>query len=154
MPTRTNAVGVAAILLALGFAASIGWSVAGPFSRPRLARAAPMPPPQREMARAAGEVLRHLQEQEDIGGRALSPEFAELKLQWSRRRVLAVRESDPTPEEELAALRIHLAYAKGTRDRLEHIWWEGDGYRLPIECANYFVAEAELWLARAEGRAP
>src|SRR5687767_2401559 len=99
MPSHNKPLRVVTILFALGFAASVVWSVAAPPSR---ARAAEPLTPQREMARAAAEVLRLMQEQEDIGGRPLTPEFVESKLEWSRRWVLAVRDSDPTRQEELA----------------------------------------------------
>ena len=154
MPHRTL-VGAAAIALAAAFTASLGWSLAGPHARARAARPAPPPPPQREMARAAGEVLRVLQQQEDIGGRALTPDFVTEKLEWSRRRVVALRELDVSHEEELAALRAHVDLARQTRDRIENTWWCFSEFP-PIqgECAKYYAAEAELWLARAEGRQP
>src|SRR5215213_1076840 len=115
MAKRTKLVEVGIMVLFLPFAASVSWSFSHP-ARPPVAR------PQREMARAAAEVLQLMQEQEDIGGRALTAEFVESKLEWSRRRVLAVRESDPAPEEELAAIRTHLAFATRTQDMLERRW--------------------------------
>ena len=101
----------------------------------------------REMVRAAEEVLRLLQEQEDVGGRALSADFVTEKLEWSRRAFLAVRETQPGAKEEQAAARAHRDRAKKTLDTLERA--EPDGSHVPIEAARYFLAEAELWLARA-----
>jgi hypothetical protein len=152
MPHRTTLVGAAAIAVAAAFTASLGWSLAGPPARARAARPAPPPPAQREMARAAGEVLRILQVQEDIGGRALTPDFVTEKLEWSRRRVLALRQLDVSHEEKLAALRTHLDLAKQMRDSFKYCCWKNEASDIPIECANYFAAEAELWVAEAEGR--
>ena len=152
MPTRTKLLGVVTLLFVVAFAASVGWSLAAPPARARAAQ--PAPAPQREMARAAGEVLRIMQEQEDIGGRALTPELLESKLEWSRRRVMAVRDSDPTRLEESNAIHAHLDLAKRMRDQLQARCTWGETSRVPYETLDYYVAEAELWLARAEGRAP
>ena len=149
MTPRTNLVAAAAIAMTAAFTASAVWSLAGPPARAR-AQPAPPPPPQREMAGAAGEVLRLLQEQEDIGGRAPDPGFITQKLEWSRRRVLALRELDLTHEEKLAAVHAHRDLAKRMLASLEERWCANS--TLPDECAKYFVAEAELWVAQAEGR--
>ena len=152
MPAHASAVGIAAIVVAGTFAGSMLWSLVGPPARARAARPAPPPPPQREMARAAGEVLRLMKEQEDIGGRVLDPGFVTEQLEWSRRRVLALRELDPPHAEQVAALRTHLELAKRLRDWSGRGCWKSNASSMPAECAKYFVAEAELWVAEAEGR--
>jgi hypothetical protein len=105
------------------------------------------------MVRAADEVLRLMQEQRDIGGRALTADFVAEELAWSRRRVEAVRESGAPAPEVLAALKDHRKYAKRTHDLLESHYHIGmDASRIPLHSAKYFLAEAELWLARSEGK--
>jgi hypothetical protein len=117
--------------------------------------AAPPAAPALRMVNAADQVLRLLQEQEDVGGRALDFNFLTLKLDWSRRRVQAVRESQQGPEAEAAALRAHLERAKRTRDVLEGRWQAGaDVSRIPGESVKYYLAEAELWAAPAAGVDP
>jgi hypothetical protein len=114
---------------------------------------ATQPSPAREMVRAADEVLRLMQQQEDIGGRALTSDFVAEKVSWSRRRVEAVRESDAPAPEVLAALKDHLKHAKRAHAILESQFQTGGAAsRIPDQSAKYFLAEAELWLARAEGK--
>jgi hypothetical protein len=114
---------------------------------------ATQPSPAQEMVRAADEVLRLMQEQEDIGGRAFTADFVAERVAWSRRRAEAVRESGAPAPEVLAALKGHREYVKRMHDVLEAQFRVGGAAsRIPVQSAKYFLSEAELWLAPAEGK--
>ena len=156
MTRRVTIAGLALLVSSLFLLAGAGLAPAG---APAPAQAAPAAGPgnppahARDMVRAAEEVLRLLQEQEDVGGRALTLEFITLKLEWSRRAVLAVRETQPAAKNELVAARAHRDRVKKTLEVLEKRYHADNNSRIHVQSAKYFLAEAELWLARATEKA-
>src|SRR5688500_1175628 len=132
-------------------------SGAAPASAARAPAASPATQPSGagEMIRAAGEVVRQLQVQEEIGGVPIGPHFIALKMEWSRHHVDAVRESRASRAEEVAALRAHLERAKQTLVVVEKRYRNGpDPSLIPVEIAKYFLAEAQLWAGPAGAAAP
>ena len=106
--------------------------------------------PAERMEREAAEVLRLLQQQWDVGGVPLTPEFLAAQCEWSRKLALAVRMSSDGPH-RVKVLEEHLDRVRRAHELLETRWAKGlDPMTAPSHMAAYYAAEAEMWLTEAK----
>ena len=134
----------AAIVVGLGIVTAAGISIAQDERKPAQLR--------REAATAAADVHKALTERMDAG-EAMTPQYVELMFEWSRRVYQSSVEADGGREAKAQAAREHLGRVKDLHDRLTIRFGQGlDISRVQVAQATYYLREAELWVAEAQGQ--
>ena len=106
----------------------------------------------REISDAAADVVKSLRQRVDAG-EALTPTLVEVMFEWSRRVYLSGVAADPARDARAQAAREHLARVKELHQVLEARFQQGiDVSRVQVAQATYYLREAELWVAEAQGQ--
>jgi hypothetical protein len=122
-------------------------------TRPASGQADPKPaasPQSAAVAAAASDVLKALNER--IGaGEALTPSFAELMFEWSRRVHNAQVAAAPAKDLRLKSAQEHLARVRDLHRIIEQRFRAGlDVSRVQVAQATYYLREAEMWVMQAQ----
>lgn len=68
---------------------------------------------------------------------------------WSRRWMEAQRDASPKKADQIAALEAHRDRMKDLRKMAEQRYKAGQGSHAEVLCVDFYLAEAELWLSKA-----
>jgi hypothetical protein len=110
----------------------------------------PAPPQAAAVAAAAADVLKGLNERMEAG-EAMTPSFADLMFEWSRRVHDAQIAAAPAKDLRVKAAQEHLARVRDLHRTLEQRFRAGlDVSRVQVAQATYYLREAEMWVFQAQ----
>lgn len=99
--------------------------------------------------KAARQTLNALMEAYRTGN---GPVDVEKVYLWSRRVLEAQRDISSKKADQLAAIEEHLARMKGWRENAAKRYKAGQGTHAEVSAMEFFVTQAELWLAQANAK--
>jgi hypothetical protein len=107
------------------------------------------PPSVADLMKAKADTARRAYEA-SVAALATGKADAERVYLWSHRLLEAQQDSSDKKADRLAALEGHLARMKDLRKLTEERYKQGVAIQADALAADYYIAEATLWLARAK----